>query len=62
MTIRRGDRLRIRPEWADPGDDAITYVAIDDEEKGRVTITALVEMTIRPTQVVNVETVKRIEN
>ena len=36
--IKRGDIVTIKPEWQDAGDDQYTWVAMDDEEKGRVMI------------------------
>lgn len=59
--IKHGDCVRIRPEWADPGDEKIVFVAVDDESKGRVTIMAMLGLSINPTQVVSVEMIDRIE-
>ena len=53
--IKKGDIVKIKKEWQDKGDDLITYIAADDEEKGRVTIEAITTMFINPTQVVKVE-------
>ena len=50
--IKRGDVLRIRPEWQDPGDDDFTWVAVEDEDGGRVRISALMDTPIVPSQVV----------
>lgn len=58
--IKKGDTVRIRPEWADAGDDAFTFIAVDDEEKGRVTIQAQLGQPINPTQVVKVEMVEKV--
>ena len=61
-TIRKGDIVTILPEWQDAGDDKYTWVARDDEEKGRVDISAvelLATMTIWPMNVVKVEWVRR---
>ena len=38
--IRAGQRVRIKPEWQDEGDDSFVWHAVDSEEKGRVTIQA----------------------
>ncbi len=38
--IRAGDPVRIRPEWQDPGDEHVTWVALEDEDGGRVRIQA----------------------
>lgn len=39
-TIRKGDPIRIKPEWQDDGDGELEWIAVDDEEKGRVSIMA----------------------
>ena len=41
LPIRRGDSIEILPQHQDPGDDKYSWVAIDDEEKGRVSIVPL---------------------
>ncbi len=54
--IKTGTRVYIRPEYQDSGDDQYIWVAVDDESKGRVTISALnSQMHIIPTHVVRVE-------
>lgn len=37
-TIRKGDTIRIKPEWQDPGADKYHWVALEDEDGGRVRI------------------------
>lgn len=39
--IRAGDIVTIRPEWQDEGDDQYIWQAMDDAEKGRVTISPI---------------------
>lgn len=39
--IYKGDKVQIKPEWQDVGDDRFVWVAVDDEEKGRVQIMPL---------------------
>jgi hypothetical protein len=53
--IRKGDQVKIKPEWQDKGDDQVVFIAVDDEEKGRVTIQAQLGMHFNPTQVVRVD-------
>lgn len=36
--IKKGDKLKIKPEYQDFGDDKIKFIALDNESKGRVTI------------------------
>jgi hypothetical protein len=41
--IRKGDHLKVRPEWLDKGEDGlIVYVAVEDEYDGRVMVQALI--------------------
>lgn len=57
-TIKTGDRLTIRPQWRDPGDESIEWLAVEDEDGGRVLIEAQVDLPIKPTQRVAVEMVE----
>jgi hypothetical protein len=53
--IRKGDTVSIRPEWRDPGDEAVQFVAMQDEDGGRVLIGALgVLSRFTPTQIIPV--------
>ncbi len=53
--IRKGQRVWIRPEWQDPGDDGYEWTAMEAEDGGRVLIQPLIPgMGILPCQVVNV--------
>lgn len=56
--IKKGDRLRIKPAWRDEGDDEIIWVAIEDEDGGRVRIQPQLDMPIRPNQVVTTDMVQ----
>ncbi len=38
MTIRKNDPITIKKEWQDAGDDTFSWIAVSDEEKGRVDI------------------------
>ncbi|SMP42403.1 hypothetical protein SAMN06265222_101777 [Neorhodopirellula lusitana] len=53
--IKAGMAVKIKKEYQDDGDEKIVFIAVDNEEKGRVTIQAQLGMTINPTQVVKVE-------
>ena len=61
--IRKGDRVRIRRDWQDKGDEAMTWVARSDEDKGRIDISALElkSWPIWPVQTVSVETLEIID-
>ena len=51
--IRKGDLVEILPTFQDEGDSDFQWVAVDDEEKGRVFIATINSgMRIRPVHVV----------
>ncbi len=51
--IKKGDIVKIKPEWQDLGDEKFTWVAVEDEDGGRVRITPIdIELPIPPNQVV----------
>jgi len=51
--IIKGQQVHVRPEWQDAGDDEFTWIALEDEDGGRVKIAALMpEFTILPRSVV----------
>jgi hypothetical protein len=58
-TIRKGDTIRIKPEWQDPGDEKFVWVALEDEDGGRVRIAPInTGLAIPPNQVVNTNMVE----
>lgn len=60
--IKQGQQVEIKPEWQDAGDDQFTWVAVDDEEKGRVTICPIdSDLGIKPTEIVPVDWLKVTE-
>lgn len=59
--IKKGDLVEILKDYQDEGDDEFTWVAVDDEDKGRVTVSPINStLTIKPTYVVNVEWVRNL--
>ena len=57
--IKKGDRVWLRPEWQDPGEERYTYVAVSDEHDGRVDIQATnFEYRLPPINTVRVEWLK----
>ena len=38
--IKKGDTVVIKPEWCDPGDESYHWIALEDEDGGRVRISA----------------------
>lgn len=58
--IRQGDVIRIIPAFRDPGDYHFTWVAADDEEKGRVSISPIgTGFSVAPIQTVEARMVER---
>ena len=65
IKIDKGDIVEILKAYQDEGDDELIWLAIDSEEKGRVTVMPINStLTIKPTYVMNVEwlKVKKREN
>lgn len=59
--IKKGDEVRILPQWQDKGDDKLTWIAVDDEEKGRVTIMPVnLNLPIKPQSVVRVNQIEQV--
>ncbi len=49
--IRKGQQVWIKPEYQDPGDEDYTFIALEDEDGGRVLIEGDIPgMRILPTQ------------
>lgn len=54
-----GDIVEILPEFQDLGDDEYVWVVVDDESKGRVSISAEnSQLKIKPVHVVRAEWIK----
>lgn len=53
--IKKGDVVKLKPEWQDAGDDKIVFQAVDDEYDDRVEIVACVDLTLKPTQIVPIK-------
>ena len=59
--IKRGDEVRILPEWQDKGDDKLIWIAVDDEENGRVMIMPVnLDLPIKPQSVVRVSQIELV--
>lgn len=52
--IKKGDIVKILPEFQDKGDEAFIWTAIDDEEKGRVSISPNIWNSNNPISVIHV--------
>lgn len=59
--FRKGDKVKIRLEFQDQGDDEFTWVVLNDEEKGRVDICAIDSpLAIKPIHTVQVNWIEHI--
>ena len=58
--IKKGDIITIKPQWQDAGDASFTWVARNDEENGRVDISAveLAYMDVWPAQTVRTDMIE----
>jgi hypothetical protein len=60
--IRKGQPVTVRPEWRDPGDENVRFIALEDEAGGRVLIGALgVLSQFTPSQVVRTDMLEGLE-
>ena len=39
--IKAGDSVKFKPEWSDPSDENVEFIALEDEDGGRVLVGAL---------------------
>ena len=59
--FQKGDTVKIRPEFQDDGDDEFTWVVLNDEEKGRVDISAINSpLSIKPTHTVQTDWIEHV--
>ncbi len=60
--LKKGERIRIKPEWQDKGDEAREWFVYEDEHDGRLGIfTPLPGMAIQPWQMVSAYMVERVD-
>ena len=60
--IKRGDRVSIKPEWQDPGDNEFAWVALEDEHGDRVRIAPVMpDVRYPPNHVVNTDMIERVD-
>ena len=57
--IKRGDVVTFKPQWQDPGDHAVKFIAIEDEDGGRVKVQTQLGLPFNPVSVVLVEWIDR---
>lgn len=59
-TIKKGDTVKIKPEYQDAGDDLIVFIACEDETQGRVIVQAQIpNMAIKPQMILTSEMIER---
>jgi hypothetical protein len=59
--IMRGDRVEILPEFRDQGDEGFVWIAVSNEEKGRVDISPVnIGLPIPPVQTVYTSWVRKL--
>jgi len=59
MNVKKRSIVVLKKEYKD--DEKTIFISLDDEEKGRVTVEALVGMRINPTYVVTSEMIESHE-
>ena len=61
--IRKGDTVEIKPEFQDSGDSEFNWIALEDEDGGRVRISPTnTSLSLPPNYVVNVSMLKEQRN
>lgn len=51
--IRKGQKVHIKPEWQDEDDEQFTWIAVEDEDGGRVKIAPIMpNLALPPVTVV----------
>jgi len=61
--IKKGDQVRILPGHQDPGDEEFVWVALDDEEKGRIDIQPInMQLNIKPIYTVRCDQVEVVRD
>jgi hypothetical protein len=53
--ITKGQKVFFKPEWQDCGDNEIVFIAIENDDGGRVKVMAKLGLTFNPVFVVDVE-------
>jgi hypothetical protein len=60
--IKMGDKVRIKKEFQDPGDDQFSHIALEDEDGGRVRIVTLgTRMVFPPNHIIETRMLERDE-
>ncbi len=51
--IHKGQALRFKAQWRDTGDEALRFIALEDEDGGRVRVEAQLGWPINPQSIVS---------
>ena len=57
--IKKGDIVEFKPEYSDPGDEKYIFIAVNDEEKGRVDCISTAKHCIQPLHTVSTYMIER---
>ena len=61
--FRKGDFVEILSQYRDPGDELLSWMALEDSEKGRVTIVAIDSpLSLKPSYTVNTTWLRRVSS
>ena len=61
MKVTAGQVVTFKPEWQDEGDSGFVFIAVDDSDKGRVTVeVSNSTLRIKPTQVVRLDMIASV--
>jgi hypothetical protein len=55
MKIKQGDTITFKPEYSDPGDEAVMFRALENEDGGRLLVIAELGLPFNPTQIIRVD-------
>lgn len=58
MKYKKGQIVKIKPEYQDLGDELIKFVCLENESQGKIEIQAMLGLPINPTQIVTLEMIE----
>lgn len=59
--IKANDQIKIRPEYQDDGDESIIWIALEDEDGGRVRIAPVnTGLSLLPCQIVTTAMIEKV--
>lgn len=60
LGIRPGDRVTFKPEWRDEGDEDIDFVAVENDDGGRVRVEAKLSLPFNPQSTVHLDMIETV--